>query len=1107
MRKTPFLLGGFSAVCIFLFVCYLHMQKEESKLNTSARFSAGDDDDPQARLRHEWTMLRDPATNEIPSGIRQREMEFAKDLPKKEETDNPDATWASRGPWNVGGRTRALGIHINDANLINAGGVSGGMWRSTDGGATWTKRTAVGSLHSVSCLAQDIRAGQTATWYYGTGERLGNSAGGNFSAVYTGNGIFKSVDNGVSWTQLASTMGGDPQSFDRSWDYVWNIAVHPTTGNIYAAAYNAIYRSIDGGTNWTLVRGGAETGPYSEMTDVAIASDGTIYATGSPGSSTLQGVWKSTDGTNWTNITPGDMSVVRRIVIGIAPSNSNAVYFLAETPGLGLNNHSIWKYNATANTYQNRSANMPAYGTPVGDFDSQASYDLVITVKPDNENVVIIGGTNLYRSTDGFASTGNTVWIGGYATTNDISQYPNHHPDNHSLVFAPNNASILFSGHDGGISKTTNVLASPMVWQQLSVGYLTTQFYTVAMDHATNGSNTIIGGLQDNGCWKTTSASGTATWSSIGSGDGAFTAVSNGGGSDYVSSQNGVTYRNFGAQFTRVDPTGGTGYLFINPFVLDPNNSNIMYFAGGNYAWRNSDLTAIPAGSNNTTSVNWTRLDNSVITGQTQVSALAVSKVNPANRLYIARSPQGYLTRVDNANTGDPAGVDIGTAIPTGFISSVAVDPTDGSKVFVVFSNYNLASLWYSADAGATWTDVEGNLAGANGPSCRSVTIVPSGGTTTYYLGTSTGLYSTTSLSGTTTVWVQEGATSIGNVVVTFLDSRASDGVVMVGTHANGVYSNVGGGGLQTTAAPTVNSPIAVGATTVSGTSTEANGTTVQVYVNGVVTGTATTVTGGAWTTTGLAALVAGNLVKAKATATGKLESVFSNEVTVGATQITMYPGDANIDAAVDVRDILPIGRFFGVTGPARPNGSLTWAGQTTTAWTVPEATHADCDGNGTVDANDVQGILTNYGRTRSSPDAPIVNRVDVCNALLHEIDKERDLSPAMKEIRNAIVSYMKRELGITFDFALNQNWPNPFNPSTTIRFTVPMEVAEARITIYDIAGREVWSHALDDVQPGNHEVVWNGETAALTNAASGMYIYRFTAGNYSATKRMLLLK
>ncbi len=800
MKKNP-LLWILSAAAVLILLCVVLLNSRVTPRYVNAESSVGTEDNPNARLQHEWMMLHDPATNEIPRDIRRREMTFAQSLPVRAEFQKSGstaaATWVSRGPWNVGGRTRALGIDVSNPDVILAGGVSGGMWRSADGGTTWTKTTQPGSLHSVSCIAQDRRSGHTATWYYGSGENIANSASGMNGDAYLGDGVFKSVDNGVTWALLSSTSNGNPHLFTSHWDYVWNIAVHPATGDVYAATFNAIMRSQDGGTTWTLVRGGGNTAPFSEISDVAIASNGTIYATGSPGSVTLQGIWKSTDGTNWTNITPGDMSVVRRIVIGSAPSNPDVVYFLAETPQLGVNDHSIWQYNATANTYQNLSANLPAFGEPVGNFNSQGSYDLVITVKPDNDNVVIIGGTNLYRSTDGFSSTANTTWIGGYATTNDISQYANHHPDQHALAWAPNNPSVLFSGHDGGVSKSANVLATPHVWQQLSRGYLTTQFYTVALDHATSGSSTIIGGLQDNGCWGTTSPSPTATWIDVNppGGDGAATAVANGGAFYCGSSQNGWTNRVIPGpspqQYARIDPQGGSGYLFVNPFVLDANNSNIMYLAGGNYVWRNSDITAIPLGNRTPTSINWTRLDNAAFTSN-RVSALGVSTANPANRLYVAGFPDGLMFRVDNANTASYTVTDVGAALPRGYINCVAVDATDGNKALVVFSNYNLASLWYTADGGATWTDVEGNLAGASGPSCRYATIVTHGGVTTYLLGTSTGLYSTMSLNGAATVWSQEGASTIGNVVVTYLDSRNSDGVVVVGTHANGVYSSAG---------------------------------------------------------------------------------------------------------------------------------------------------------------------------------------------------------------------------------------------------------------------------------------------------------------------------
>ncbi|MEO8166777.1 MAG: FlgD immunoglobulin-like domain containing protein [bacterium] len=1032
MKKNATVLWSLSAIFIFLLVSLFHTQSQAPKLQMQEdETSVGTKDDPEARLRYEWMMLRDPVSGQIPRNIRQREMEYARTLPTREQVASLNkiggiqtATWASRGPWNVGGRTRALGIDVTTANTILAGGVSGGMWRSVNGGTSWTRTTLAGILPSASCLAQDTRTGQTSTWYYGTGEYLGNSAGA-VGAPFSGDGIYKSVDGGATWALLPATATGKPHQFDNFFDYVWNVAVNPTNGHVYAATYGAIQRSTDGGVTWSVVLGGATT--YSPLTDVQIDGAGVIYATGSKDGA-IGGIWKSTTGAagSWTNISPTDLPAsTRRIAIAIAPSTNNTIYFIAETPSAGVNNHSMWKYDPTASpAFVNRSANMPAFGGSVGNFDSQGSYDLVVKVKPDNPNVVIIGGTNLYRSTDGFATAGNTTWIGGYSTANDISQYANHHPDNHSLAFMPGNPSVLISGHDGGVSKTSNILASPIVWTQLSTGYLTTQFYNVSLDHGTTGSNSILGGLQDNGCWMTTSSSATATWTAQGSGDGAFTAIADGGASIYASSQNGRTYRLVGSQFTRVDP-GGTGYMFINPFILDPNNSKVMYMGRGANAMRNSDVTAIPLGSNDPATVNWTTLQNSVPPGTTVVSALAVSKANPTNRLYIGHNV-GYIMKVDNANTGDPTGTDISGPLPSGNVSCIAVDPTNGNNVLVVFSNYNLVSLYYTNNGGTSWTDVEGNLAGtvvagvSNGPSCRYAAIVPSGTTTTYYVGTSVGLYSTTTLNGSTTVWAQEGATSIGNVIVSSIDARTSDGVIAVGTHANGVFTNSG---------------------------------------------------------------------------------------TTGGTTVNVFSGDANNDGTCDIRDILPIGRFFGSTGPVRTGGSLTWASQTAAIWTPPEATHADCDGNGTVNAADVQGIINNYSLTHASaPDSP-VDRLAACNALLRSIDAEQTLSGPMKEIRSEIISYMKQTLGVSFSYQLAQNYPNPFNPSTTIKFTVPEFAAKTQLRVYNIAGQLLWEKTLSDVQVGNHEIVWNGESSNGTKVASGMYIYKLTAGNFSAAKRMLMIK
>lgn len=770
--------------------------------------------DPLARVRYEWMRLRNPETQRIPPGIRQKELAFAATLPTKESRVKSGAlakgqllTWSGRGPYNVGGRTRALAIDASNENIMMAGGVSGGLWRTVDGGGNWARISPLLGIQSVTCIAQDTRAGQTATWYYGTGEYTGNSASSRtgFSAFYSGDGIYKTTNNGASWVLLQTT--GNPQAFDNFFDYVWNVVTDPSNlaqDEVYAATYGAIWRSTNG-TSFGAVLDGS---PFSSHTDLAITTTGVLYATLSS-DGTSAGIWRSPDGLTWTDITPGGWpGTYGRIVVGISPSNQNVVYLLAETPGFGLNGHSLWKYTylsgdggGAGGLWENRSANLPAYGPPVGNFDSQGSYDLVVKVKPDNENVVFIGGTNLYRSTNGFSTGGNTTWVGGYSTANNISIYPNHHPDQHSLAFLPSNALVLFSGHDGGLSKTTNDLASTVSWTSLNNGYFTTQFYAIAVDPATSNNNIIIGGTQDNGTWFGNTTSPGASWVSILGGDGAFCAIANGRTSYYASFQNGVTYRllldDNGAPsgnpyFGRVDPTGGGGYLFVNPLTLDPNNTNMMYLAVGDRVWRNSNLTAIPMGNNNTTNVNWTNLFNSA-TGSA-VTALGVSTTT-ANRLYYG-TDDGQVYRLDGANSGDPLPTDVwtGQGFPSlAYVACLAVDPMDHDNAMVVFSNYEVISLYYTANGGTSWTAVAGNLeqfsnGTGNGPSCRWVSILPYSGTTYYFVGTSTGIYSTTTLNGTSTVWALEGSSPIGNAVVDMVVTRPSDGVVVAGTHGNGAY-------------------------------------------------------------------------------------------------------------------------------------------------------------------------------------------------------------------------------------------------------------------------------------------------------------------------------
>lgn len=831
MKKSNLLILLIGAVFTFAVVFTINNTKRiDRNLATAyerAAINEGPEkDDPWARIAYETRRLVDPATGKIPDNIRQKEMEFAKNLQATESgslSKTNTSTWALRGPINRGGRTRALGIDIRtqgtSGNTIIAGGVSGGIWKSTDDGSTWTNKLSPAVIHSTTCIAQDTRSGHQDTWYVGTGEFSGSANGGG-GAYFRGDGVFKSTDNGESWTLLSSTSDGNVQSFSSYWRYVTNIAVNPVNGDVYAATTGNILKSTDGGTNWTTSIGsGAGT---STPADVQITSTGVVYA-GIPSSMPDAGIYRTPDGgTTWTNIKPTSFPTYARVVIAIDPNNENVVYYWVYT-GVAPSGTALWKYTypgsgtgAGDGNWVNLTSKLPTgIGGLVGNLNVQGGYDMVMKVQPGNSNLVVIGGTNLYRTTDGFATQiGAAGWIGGYATANNVSQYANQHPDQHSFVFlASPNSAIAYSGHDGGLSKTTNIAATTVAWSNLNTGYVTSQFYSISIDESMSGDPAIAGGMQDNGNYYARTASYNDPWVEWPhGGDGGYSAIKNNGSgyTIYFETQNSgflrrMKYNTSGTLLSsaniRMNYSVGSSQLFINPFVVDPNDFNIMYICMGDSVWRNSNLSNISDNNSTNTSVGWQVLSNTPAAAG-QPTALAVSKASPANRLYYGTS-SGQVWKMDNANTGDPTATNItGAGFPSGYVSCIAVDQADANKVFVVFSNYEVKSLWASTDGGSTWSDVSGNLeqntdGSGNGPSCRWATYYDNGSTTTFFVATSTGLYSTTNLNGTSTVWTQEGATSIGNVVCDMVVARQSDGKVVVGTHGTGVYSTTVSTGIE----------------------------------------------------------------------------------------------------------------------------------------------------------------------------------------------------------------------------------------------------------------------------------------------------------------------
>jgi hypothetical protein len=853
----------------------------------------------QARLKYEYDLLKSPRTGKIPDGILEQEKAFAKTLPVRSygtafRNGRMEAlnTYIPAGPNNIGGRTRAVEYdrryNGTTNRVIIAGCVSGGIMRSADGGNTWTLVTPDQNIHNLTALAQDPRPGFENTWYAGSGEFQGYSAW-DIGAPYLGFGLWKSTDNGVTWTKLTNTISNlssavnDLFAFDHPMDFTYNIVINPVSGDVYVASWMFLLKSTDGGNSFKAVfQAYASDGPLTDVagqTHVAVSSTGRVYlAVNGAAAAAKRGVWYSETGelNTFTRIAGGQQlgtdSVAgwrgnaygqnsKRILIALAPSNTNIGYVYYEnglsatgTPPKPEADFYRFDVNGTSFTWTNRSANMPDF--PGGDKSNsdpltvQGGYDMELAVKPDNPTVVFIGGTNLYRSTDAFATTTNTAWIAGYEPDFSYSSYGSNqssdivsHPDIHHVAFRLNNTSQAICANDGGIQETMNIMnSSALTWRMLP-RYQTLQCYNVSIDPGV-GRNNFASGSQDNGVRfrdKTgvlgTPAADSNNHQLLLSADGAFVGISldnNGTQYLYSSIQLGRLYRsllNSNLPTTEITPTGLTTANpgqnisenqfgeFVTNLRLESDNTNNMYYINFNRLFRTTAASTV-------TKSTWTELTGvsaavnpgSPSSGRNvSIRGVGISRgpYNSSHTIYLGTTPttdasgnttkEGQIFRLDDPQNAAPnkAPVNITPAGLTGNVQDIAVNPNNDDEVIAVVSNYDAVSVWWTKNgksAQPTWKNAEGNL---SLPSFRSCAIVvkkdaANQPVTEYYVGTSIGLYSTTNLAtvldaGGSPVWQREGSTVLNYALVTSLAYRPADNVMVVGTHGNGIfYTNLG---------------------------------------------------------------------------------------------------------------------------------------------------------------------------------------------------------------------------------------------------------------------------------------------------------------------------
>jgi hypothetical protein len=753
--------------------------------------STGETDRPDLAMRQNYLQTMDPVLKRpTPESLtpynkptaRARDSQRSSGTARSLSTSIGTGTqWVERGPKSVGGRTRTLIFDPNDVTnkKVWAGGVSGGLWFNndiTDANSAWNKVNDFWDNLAITCMTTDII--DPKIFYVGTGEGWFNID------QVIGAGIWKSIDKGVTWTQLPSTASfyfvNDVVVRKEGSVAVVYAAIKGTGYNGFdASANNGLFRSDNGGATWTQVLPAAAIN-NTHPTDIEIGKDNKLYVGSSAKFSSGKSVlYTSTTGlaNSWTTkeFNIGGKDLNGRIELACAPSDENIVFAaIASDNKIGAIVKSVDK-GVTFTTLT-----LPIdkdTGIPAADFSrGQAWYDLIMAVDPGNANKIFVGAIDLFQSADGGA---NWLQMSKWSNNPNLNTLTCSlvHADQHMIVFRPGNANKMAVSNDGGVYYSDDISNAPtqQVFQPRNLNYNVTQFYSAAIHpDKTTGTNYMLAGAQDNGTQKFSSA-GFGNTTEADGGDGAFCFIDQKDPSIQILSYVFNTYK--------LSTNGGVSF---NVQLLD-DEDNGNFINQGDY---DSNLKILFSARSTTAiyrvrNVSTTRdIDSLKITGLgTMATALKVSPYTTASTLLYVGTQAGKLFKVANANLASPIITQITTPFPNGTISSIAFGASD-NQLAVTFSNYGVTSVWETRNAGATWTNREGNL--ANMP-VRWVEYHPQN-FDQLYIATELGVWSTDNINIASPVWNSTNG-GLANVRTDMLRIRKSDNTIMAATHGRGVFT------------------------------------------------------------------------------------------------------------------------------------------------------------------------------------------------------------------------------------------------------------------------------------------------------------------------------
>lgn len=585
--------------------------------------------------------------------------------------------WTSIGPTNIGGRSLCIAIDPTDTNKIWMGSAGGGLWKSTVGGLgvdAWTYVPTGFPVIGVATVA--INPTNANEMYIGTGEtyNLGSYGVGLTERTTRGSygmGILKSTDGGTTWTQSLNWTYQQQQC-------IWEIVINPLrVQTVFAATTQGVYKSTDAGATWNQVLNAPvcmDLALHATDTSVIMCGVGNM-------NSTNKGLYRSTDGgLNWAIVTNGipNPPHTGRITVSLYPTNNDIA--IAQVCDV---------YN-TIGIY--KSIDKGASWSIISNDDIcgyQSWYCKGMAFMPGNPNTFLMGGIQLFRSTNG-GNSFNRVSNNNYVT--DLM-----HPDIHDIVVNPQNPNSVFIVTDNGLSRTWDFGTT---FTECVDGYVTSQCYIGSVSQT--DPDFILTGLQDNYSLR---YYGSPYWTPVLGGDGCYNAISP--NDDYVSF---VSYQYLnvfqsldqGNSFSQVhyetsSPNQPNPTAFLAPYIICPSNTSAMY-AGRTGLVRSNDQGAT-----------WPNVGTDPIDNGNFILSIAVSGTYE-DSVYYATAPDNSPMKLFLSTDGGNNAIDRSAGLPNRFPRRIAVDPRNSQIVYAVFAGFGTGHIYKSVNAGVNWNDIGATL-------------------------------------------------------------------------------------------------------------------------------------------------------------------------------------------------------------------------------------------------------------------------------------------------------------------------------------------------------------------------------------------------------------